>query len=231
MKAKLISISLLALLMLGTAALTSCSKDNEEAAEPMPADFGIADYMIVGETFWGMNQSGTPPYIMTFDVGGKTTIYTLSGQSETTYTVEGNRVTLADLGYFEIDADTESVDDWLLVGALSQGRLLRKSEGNPLNGKTFAGQLMEWNINGADERINYNNYRLVIDNAEVNELYSYSVGPYVIPVNQTWSYSPVGNSGGQGQDGDLSFLFYLDTDGRLVFWRHRLGGYNYYSPQ
>src|SRR5690606_1502462 len=95
MKAKLISFSLLALLMLGTAALTSCSKDSEEAAEPTPADFGIADFMIVGETFWGMNQSGTPPYIMTFDVGGKTTIYTLSGQSETTYTVEGNRVTLA----------------------------------------------------------------------------------------------------------------------------------------
>lgn len=217
------------LLLFFMAVFTSCSKDEESAPEPTSADFRIADYLMVGETFWGVNQSGTPPYIMTFDADGKATVYTLDGQREIAYTVERVRIILEDMGYFEVDADAESVVEWLVVGDLSEGRLIPRTDTSPLSGKTYAGQLMQWNLNGADNRVNYDNYRLTFHEDQVNELYTYQSGPYVIPISQTWEYTPIGNIGGRGQDGELHFLFYLDTDNRLIFWRWRLGVYNYYS--
>ena len=214
--------------------LYSCSKKEDS---PKPGDentagenFKIADYMIVGETFWGNSISNTPPYIITFGGDDRADIYTLDGKSETSYEVSGNRILLTDIGY--IDIANGEVSDMVLAGAnLKKGKLIKLAT---LEDKAYpTGEYMVWSTDGSAVRSNWvKDYKITIAGNTITETWmqkAVSAEDEWFPVTKNHSYTKLTGSGGVGYN-DPKLLFYINPDnGKMVCWFFTPGHYHYYQ--
>lgn len=211
-----------ALLML-IAAFFSCSKKSKDVEEDGNS-LKITDYMIVGETFWGNNINNTPPYIMEFNTNGKVAIYTLGNKAETGYEVSGNRITLADMGY--IDIENGQVSNMILAGAnLKKGRLMKNTE---LEHKAYPrGQLMRWQTDGsATVSTSPKDLEIGISAAssEIVKKWTYNTGYQNMWLTATNKIPYIKLSGSAGASASYSDIFYVNPgDGKLVYW-FLLGG-------
>lgn len=214
-------------------AFLSCSKkdiDKEENdVDDNISNFNITDYIIVGETFWGNDVKNTPPYIMEFKSNGKVFIYTLNDKGESTYSVKGNRITLDDIGY--IDIENGQISEWLLVGNLQQGKLTKLKA---LENKNYPqGDVMRWNLNGppAGYSNTIKNFSITISDNKIIAKYNRNTFYNNLWVNETreWPYTKLSGCGGVSY-GNTNLLFYVNPEnGKIVFWSNFPNEYCFYK--
>lgn len=220
-------------ILLTLATCVSCKKNKEDVVAPGGENFKIADYLVVGETWWGNSVNNTPPYIIDFMTGGKVIIYRLGERVETTYQVNGNRITLADMGYIDIENGQVFM---LLSGGganLKAGKLLKKNN-TSLVGKRFTnGKYWIWkSTEPAYYSASIYNCEVEIGSTKIREKYMMDAVITQYPVTQESGYTPISANAGFKEDktANSHFLFFENpADGKLVIWFYNGAGYRFYK--
>ncbi|GEM_PF-6482827 len=216
------------LLLLLPLFLSGCEKYDTAQSR----NFDITEYMIVGKAIDGHKVDASLPYIITFDASGRAIVYTVDDRQEADYKVSGSRITLAGLGYIEIE--NRQVTKMSLSNIqLTNGVLIKPSKASE-NDAYPDGYYMIWNANGYAVNNSWiRDYKITVAGNSITESWMQHNGSRTkkwAAITRNYNHTREGRSGSGAAYADPKLILYMNPDdGTQQCWLEASGQYHYYQ--